>query len=74
MNLKTLSVSEASNETGMPRETIRRLLESGAVSGNRIGRNWRVSEASLIAWINRTPSPAPVHPSKVFPEVEDRFA
>lgn len=74
MNLRTLSVTEAAKETGMTAATIRRLLDTGAVAGNRIGKNWRVSAASLSAWINRTPTPSPVHTSKVFPEVEDRFA
>jgi excisionase family DNA binding protein len=69
-----LTVTEAVQQTGMPAAAIRRLLESGQVAGNRIGKVWRVSADSLAAWIHRTPSPSPVHDAKSFPEVEDRFA
>jgi excisionase family DNA binding protein len=68
-----LTVTEAVQQTGMPAAAIRRLLESGQVAGNRIGKVWRVSADSLAAWIHRTPTP-PSHDTKTFPEVEDRFA
>lgn len=74
MNLRVLSVTQAVERTGISRDSIYRLLESGELPGNRIGNRWRVSEAGLAAWINRTP-PAVVVESSVFPEAgEDRFA
>lgn len=50
MNLKTISVSEASMAVNLPRAAIYRLLESGAVAGNRNGKHWRVLEESLYDW------------------------
>jgi excisionase family DNA binding protein len=73
VNLKTLSVTEAAQATGMPADAIRRLLDSGEIAGNRLGRKWRVSAASLDAWVNRTQAPASVTPS-AFANQEDRFA
>ena len=72
MNLKTLSVTQAATETGMPAAAIRRLLESGAVAGNRNGKVWRLSVASLEAWINRTASPTPP-PSEPVSDPENPF-
>lgn len=72
MNLKTLSVTQAATETGMPAAAIRRLLESGAVAGNRNGRKWHVSAASLEAWINRTAAPTPL-PSITVSDPENPF-
>lgn len=59
----------------MTRTAIYKLLDSGLVAGNRIGRNWIISEASLHAWINRTVAPPTSKAaSRAFPEVEDRFS
>jgi excisionase family DNA binding protein len=75
MNLKTLTVRQAHDATGIPIITLRKLLESGQVAGNRVGAKWFVSEASLHAWINRVPEAPARSDEKVFPEVgEDRFA
>lgn len=73
MNLRALTISQAVQESGLPRPTLYRLLESGEVAGNRAGNRWYVSAASLAAWINRTPEPvAPIE--RAFPETRDRFA
>lgn len=74
MNLRTLSITEACEATGLSRPSMYRLLENGAVAGNRIGSRWRVSVASLEAWVNRTPEKASPVETRAFPEVEDRFA
>lgn len=61
MNLRTLSIRQAVAETGIPRDTLYKLCETGQVHANRPspkGR-WRISAASLQAWIERS-APAPV--------------
>ena len=62
MNLRALSVTEAHQQTGMPRTAILSLLESGQVAGNKLGKKWFISAESLSAWLNRTATPpaAPV--------------
>lgn len=76
MNLKTLSVTDAMRATNMSRDAIYELITSGAVAANRVGRNWRIKEASLEAWVNQTATPPSVETTeKHFPEVEkDVFA
>lgn len=74
MNLRTLSITEAVKETGIPRSAIYRLLDEGKVAGNRSGNRWRISEASLSAWINRTPNPSPTSTARAFPEIEERYS
>jgi len=75
MNLQTLSITDACAATGLPRSAMYRLLESGAVAGNRVGNRWRVSAVSLSEWVNQKPEPAaPRSETRAFPEVEDRFA
>lgn len=69
MNLRTLSISEAVAATGISRDTLYVLCETGQVKANRnsLSRKsrWRISEASLQAWIEqRTPPAPPASPSK----------
>lgn len=75
-NLRTLLVSEAHQRTGIPSTTLLKLVKSGQLAGNRTGNRWRISEASLAAFVNGSQA-APVverTSSRAFPEVEDRFA
>lgn len=51
MNLRTWSVTEAHDNTGIPASSIRRLLEEGSIAGNRIGRVWRVRDSEVVAGI-----------------------
>lgn len=55
--LRTLSITEAVTETGIPRATLYRLVESGQVKGNRASSRgrWRVQMASLVEWIQNAP-------------------
>jgi excisionase family DNA binding protein len=84
VNLRTLSISDAVAATGISRDTLYVLCESGQVKANRPspkGR-WRISEASLHEWIERTQPAAPASSTngeasafiKKFPEIagEDR--
>lgn len=57
MNLKALTITQAVEATGLPRNTIYRLLEEGQLAGNRCGNRWYISAASLDAWVNRKPEP-----------------
>lgn len=76
-HLKTISVTQAAEATGIPAKTIRRMLERGDIAGNRAGgKVWRVSVASLEAWVNTkagAEKPSADH-VRHFPEVEDRFS
>jgi excisionase family DNA binding protein len=77
MNLRTLTLAEAHAATGIPVKSLRRLVVSGKLSGVRVGKNWRVTEASLIAFVQHTPQVEPVktndrHFADIVPE--DRFA
>lgn len=44
-------------DTGLPPKTVRRLLKTGALEGRRVGREWRVSRASVDAYM-RAEAPA----------------
>jgi len=44
-------------DTGLPPKTVRRLLKTGALEGRRVGREWRVSRASVDAYM-RAEDPA----------------
>jgi excisionase family DNA binding protein len=70
-----MSITAACAATGLPRSSMYRLLESGAVAGNRVGNRWRVSATSLEQWVNRTavPETPAAADRRAFPEVEDRF-
>lgn len=58
--LKTLSVQQAAIATGMPQDMVYRLIDSGAVNANKVGRVWRIQEASLLNWIEQSQKrPAP---------------
>lgn len=75
MNLHTLTVTEAADQTGVPPETIRRLLKSGELQGPKVGRNYRVSMESLSAWVFRQSArPATASATRAFSDVEDHFA
>ena len=43
--------------TGLPDKTVRRLLKTGQLDGRRVGREWRVSRASVDAYM-RAAEPA----------------
>jgi excisionase family DNA binding protein len=59
--LKTLSVEEAVVQTGMSQDMVYRLIDSGAVNANKVGRLWRIQEVSLLRWIEQSQGkPAPV--------------
>lgn len=73
-NLKTITVTDAANATSMPAAAIRRLLEDGAIAGNRVGRKWWISEKSLEAWVNSKHEQPETRAPRVFPEVQDRFS
>lgn len=51
MNLRTLTITEAHRETGIPRAQLYTLLETGKLAGNRTGRTWRISAQSLEAFV-----------------------
>jgi excisionase family DNA binding protein len=58
--LKTLSVEQAVEATGIPRPMLYRLIHSGAIKCNQIGVRWRIQEISLLAWIEQSrATPAP---------------
>jgi excisionase family DNA binding protein len=57
MNLKTITVSEAVRETGLSRQALYLLLDSGKLAGNRVNRSWRISVASLEAWVLKHEEP-----------------
>ena len=38
-------------ECGLPSKTVRRLLKTGELDGRRVGREWRVSRASIDAFM-----------------------
>lgn len=56
MSLRTITVTEACKETGIARASMYRLLETGAVAGNRVGNRWRVNVVSLEQFVSATPS------------------
>jgi excisionase family DNA binding protein len=48
--------TEAGQLTGLSRESIRRLCESGEIVGaTKIGRDWVIPRAALVGIVNRKP-------------------
>lgn len=47
-----ITVGRAAAILSVKDNTIRKLIEDGAISGVRVGRQWRLSEAKLIQFIN----------------------
>ena len=45
-----LTAREAMEILGVGKNTIYRLLDSGALKGFRVGRSWRITEVSLRAY------------------------
>ena len=75
MNLRTWTLSEAHRETGIPVKTLRQMVDRGDIAGNRSGKLYRVSVASLEAWVYRRSQPAaPTLTARAFPEVADKFS
>lgn len=75
MNLRTITLSEAVKATGISRASLLKMIHDGTIAANRHGKVYRVSVASLEAWVMKTAAPVVVSPVKAFPEVvEDRFA
>ena len=60
MNLRTYSVPEIVEKTGLSRATVYRLISTGQLPAVTIGSRRRVRELDLVAFL--TP-PAPVVPS-----------
>jgi len=48
-----ITTSEAAELSGYHPVTLRKLLLSGKVKGQKWGREWQVSRASLLAYIRR---------------------
>lgn len=74
MNLKALSITDAASRTGIPAESIRKLLVRGELAGNKVGSKWYVSEEALHAWLHRTTPQPPAPETSAFADVEDRFS
>jgi excisionase family DNA binding protein len=53
-DVRLLTVKELAMKTGIPKWRWHSLLASGCgPAALRVGRTWRVSEASLLAWIEQ---------------------
>lgn len=57
-NLRTLSVPEAAEATGIPERTIRSLVQSRKIPYVKIGRYVRFHPADLQAWLAMNTRPA----------------
>jgi excisionase family DNA binding protein len=58
--LTTAEVAEVIRET---RENVSRRCKRGDIEAVQIGRNWRISEAALEAFLTPKPTAAPVEPT-----------
>lgn len=79
MNLRTLSLAEAHAETGISVRMLRKLIDTGKLKGNRVGRHYRVSVASLEQFVcppDAQASPLAPNSERHFGDIvsEDRFA
>lgn len=72
--LRTMTVTEAAEATGIPAESIRRPLDRGELAGNKIGTKWYVSAASLEHWVNHRRGNEPKPEPSAFSDVEDHFS
>ena len=50
-----MTTKEASAKAGLDRAYIRRLLESGKLSGRKVGRDWLVDDKSLEYYMANRP-------------------
>jgi excisionase family DNA binding protein len=55
----TISVAEACAVSGFTPGWIRRLLIEGKLEGIKIGRDWRLTEASLRKYLDKDRRPGP---------------
>ena len=63
MNLRTYSLTEVAERTGISRATVYRAVASGQLPSVRIGSRRRVRETDLVAFL--TPKPAAAVPVAV---------
>jgi excisionase family DNA binding protein len=52
MNEELLSPAKAAEIAECHNDTIRRAIESGFLTAQRVGRNWIIKRSDLQAWIN----------------------
>ena len=48
---EVLSVPQVGAFLGVSRQTVYRLIKTGAIKGQRVGSRWRFSKRAIIAWI-----------------------
>ncbi len=53
----TLTVQQVAQALGFHPEHVRRLLRSGALAGERAGRDYQVALPTLIAWLDQSKGP-----------------
>jgi excisionase family DNA binding protein len=49
-----LSVKEVAGRLGVSEQTVLKLIERGELATSRVGRQYRVAEADLAAYLERT--------------------
>ncbi len=54
----TLTVQQVAQALGFHPEHVRRLLRSGALAGERAGRDYQVALPTLIAWLDQSKAPS----------------
>lgn len=54
----TLTVPQVAQALGFHPEHVRRLLRSGALAGERAGRDYQVALPTLIAWLDQSKEPS----------------
>jgi excisionase family DNA binding protein len=55
MITRWLSITDAADYAGLSRKTVKRMLDSGALCGDRTpGGHWRIDRESIDAWFGRT--------------------
>ena len=59
LTAKLISVGEASKISGLTPGHIRKLLQSGAVEGVKIGRDWTTTEAAIREYMKQDRRPGP---------------
>jgi excisionase family DNA binding protein len=48
-----ITTRQAAEISGYSMKHVRRLITSGKVTGQRFGRDWQISQASLLAYIRK---------------------
>jgi excisionase family DNA binding protein len=48
-----ITTSQAAEISGYSMKHVRRLITSGKVIGQRFGRDWQISQASLLSYIRK---------------------